>query len=585
MDKIDVLDHGFVRLVDSMGSDLSITRAARVSYDAAWRAGEDEGSDARLIRYLWKNKHTSPFEAVEFQFEVKAPIFVFRQWHRHRTWCLSGDTEITFELPNRIRQGVRGSKKLRLDDLHRKWSENPPVKRKDKQKRSLRDFRREQISNMLLRVYDEKAGEFTIGHICDVIASGVKEIFEITLANGKKLKCTEDHKILTPDGWLPLKDAIGLVVVGKTAGMTKEAFILTNGVPAYKSEEWLRAKRLDGASVQSIADAANCSYHTIRKWLKTYDLQFSREERDFRKGMKPWNKGVTGYSTSRVVTDAEKEIIRKSRSGENSNFWKGGITSDRANIGRWTTQTAPYVHAKNGWRCTECGSNKKLEAHHIKPVVTHPELAYDIENLTTLCRKCHRKLHGFTGEFMMGKGVTLTAHPQKIVSVRLVGEEMTYDLSVEGDNHNFVANGMIVHNCFNELSARYRELPEEFYVPEPKDIGVQSKDNKQARDLDRENETAKLAAATIREACKDSFREYKILIKEGIPRELARSVLPVATYSHMFAKVDLRNLFHFLDLRLHSHAQFEIRVYAEAILELIRPVVPVAVQAWEENRG
>src|SRR6185437_13811689 len=60
-DKIDVLDHGFVRLVESKGGDISIVRAARVSYDAEWRAGENEGSDARLIRYLWKNAHTSPF--------------------------------------------------------------------------------------------------------------------------------------------------------------------------------------------------------------------------------------------------------------------------------------------------------------------------------------------------------------------------------------------------------------------------------------------------------------------------------------------------------------------------------------------
>ena len=83
--RIDVLDHGYVRLVDAMGSDLSIARAARVSYDAAWRAGEDEKGDEKLIRYLWKHQHTTPFEAVTFTFEVVAPIFVFRQWHRHRT--------------------------------------------------------------------------------------------------------------------------------------------------------------------------------------------------------------------------------------------------------------------------------------------------------------------------------------------------------------------------------------------------------------------------------------------------------------------------------------------------------------------
>jgi thymidylate synthase (FAD) len=83
---IHVLDQGFVRLVDHMGNDLSIVRAARVSYDADWRVGEDAGKDEKLINYLYKNKHTSPFESVVFTFEVKAPMFVLRQWHRHRMW-------------------------------------------------------------------------------------------------------------------------------------------------------------------------------------------------------------------------------------------------------------------------------------------------------------------------------------------------------------------------------------------------------------------------------------------------------------------------------------------------------------------
>lgn len=97
---INVLDHGFVRLVDFMGNDLSIVRAARVSYDADWRAGEDEGKDEKLINYLWKNKHTSPFEACTITFEVKAPIFIFRQWHRHRTWSYNEVSARYTELPN-----------------------------------------------------------------------------------------------------------------------------------------------------------------------------------------------------------------------------------------------------------------------------------------------------------------------------------------------------------------------------------------------------------------------------------------------------------------------------------------------------
>lgn len=218
MDKVNLLDHGFVRLADSMGSDLSIVRAARVSYDAAWRAGENEGSDHRLIRYLWRNHHTTPFESVTLTFEVKAPIFVFRQWHRHRTWS------------------------------------------------------------------------------------------------------------------------------------------------------------------------------------------------------------------------------------------------------------------------------------------------------------------------------------------------------------------------FNELSARYRELPEEFYVPSPDIIGVQSAANKQGRTASDPDATS---AGMIKLACQASFWIYRDLVARGIPRELARSVLPVATYSHMFATVNLLNLFRFLTLRCDAHAQYEIRVYADAMRELARTVVPVAVAAWE----
>jgi len=94
-----VLDHGHVRLVDSMGSDLSVVRSARVSYAASWRAGEDEKSDEKLLRYLWKNGHTTPFEAVTFTFDVKAPIFVFRQWHRHRTQSYNEVSARYTELP------------------------------------------------------------------------------------------------------------------------------------------------------------------------------------------------------------------------------------------------------------------------------------------------------------------------------------------------------------------------------------------------------------------------------------------------------------------------------------------------------
>ena len=137
---------------------------------------------------------------------------------------------------------------------------------------------------------------------------------------------------------------------------------------------------------------------------------------------------------------------------------------------------------------------------------------------------------------------------------------------------------------YNEMSARYTELPEEFYVPSVETIGKQSTTNKQARDIEPVSETwAKNQIEVIQTQCENAFEVYHDLLAMDVPRELARSVLPVATYSHMFATVNLLNLFRFLTLRIDQHAQYEIRVYAEAMVELIRSVVPVCTKAWENN--
>lgn len=135
---------------------------------------------------------------------------------------------------------------------------------------------------------------------------------------------------------------------------------------------------------------------------------------------------------------------------------------------------------------------------------------------------------------------------------------------------------------FNEVSARYSELPSEFYIPDIEQITTQHESNKQMR-TDDINPKAEAIQRIIITQNASAFLAYRKMLNNGCPRELARSVLPVGTYSHMFATVDLHNLFHFLRLRLHPHAQYEIRVYAEAMLSLIEPIVPVAVSAFRET--
>jgi len=146
---------------------------------------------------------------------------------------------------------------------------------------------------------------------------------------------------------------------------------------------------------------------------------------------------------------------------------------------------------------------------------------------------------------------------------------------------------------YNELSARYRELPETFYVPEPWHVGTQSTDNKQMRHVTTEEQfnelpiEEQLAAYRLIEmgidSDKASFAVYHAQLAAGMPRELARCRLPFSTYTHMFATLNLNNLFKFAKERTHTHAQYEIRVYAHAMLELIKDIVPAAAAAYHKH--
>lgn len=138
---------------------------------------------------------------------------------------------------------------------------------------------------------------------------------------------------------------------------------------------------------------------------------------------------------------------------------------------------------------------------------------------------------------------------------------------------------------YNEISARYKELPAEWYVPAPEQLGVQSSSNHQSRVISgAATEYDRARCREIDGACRLAFEIYQRLLKESVPRELARGILPLNTYSEMYATVDLHNLLHFLRLRCDEHAQYEIRVYAEAILELIKPIVPICVELFYESR-
>lgn len=150
----------------------------------------------------------------------------------------------------------------------------------------------------------------------------------------------------------------------------------------------------------------------------------------------------------------------------------------------------------------------------------------------------------------------------------------------------FVARQWIRHRTarVNEISGRYSIMKDEFYIPAPEDIALQSSDNKQGRMTESvPNELSGTTIESIRAGQLQAFAEYSSLIETGIARELARVVLPLSLYTEWYWQIDLHNLFRFLALRLDPHAQKEIRVYAEAILPIVRAVAPLATTSFERN--
>ena len=162
----------------------------------------------------------------------------------------------------------------------------------------------------------------------------------------------------------------------------------------------------------------------------------------------------------------------------------------------------------------------------------------------------------------------------------------------------FVARQWIRHRTanVNEYSGRYSVMVDEFYVPELQHIAPQSTQNHQGRAGDMSTQDQYAAQQAIVKANQDSYRRYQELLGEktgpeaadftddfnGIAREMARGVLSVNNYTEWYWKCDLKNLLGFLALRMDHHAQYEIQVFANAMYDLIKPYVPMALEAFDD---
>ena len=180
---VEFRDDVTVDLIKHSASDSDVLWAARVSTAGEQSLEEltkDPERSKGLLNYLMRDRHGSPFEHNSMTFFISAPIFVFREFMRHRVgWCLAGGTEVTLE------SEAGHLSREPIKDLYQRWHGSAQDRRPGGH----------------VRCYDEDSLRPRRTRIVDVMESGTKPLLRITTGSGRVLRCSVDHAILTPDGW------------------------------------------------------------------------------------------------------------------------------------------------------------------------------------------------------------------------------------------------------------------------------------------------------------------------------------------------------------------------------------------------
>ncbi len=460
---------------------------------------------------------------------------------------------------------------------------------------------RSRLKLLRLRCLDETTNTFTTGRVAGVAHSGRKSVFRVGLEDGKTITCSADHRFLTPAGWMPLRQIVnGLAVTanGLAVHGALDRAIATNGLAAYKDRGWLHAQYVGrGREQKEIARLAGVSAHTIRSWVRRHGLQ--KPIGSWAVGREPWNKDKR-YRAGWKHTPETRAQLSAQKQGERNPQWKGGITPYAIAVRRGVSELVPALLAKFDYICQLCRKRGgALETHHVLPIWARPDLALAESNLVPLCEPCHLKVNARELDYAdrfdaapqavagidrearkKGSGNLLVPRFKRVVAVTYAGEHDTYDIEMEGANHNFVANGIVTHN--SQLSQRYVDESVAEYV-EPDIIANDPELHAIWLDTVKQSHAAyvKLAEALNAKLSDPTAATAAMLppnpdrtTRRKTARQAARSVLPNATETKIFITANARALRHFMEMRGSSHAEPEIRKLATAILDVLQKEAP-----------
>jgi thymidylate synthase (FAD) len=547
----------------------------------------------KLIKYLIKHQHWSPLELATMCLEIETTRDIARQILRHRSFsfqefCLSGDTEIYFAVPSKLASGsYKPTTKIKLADLYDKWANGAKSIKRRGSGNSIRMPMKKRLSDMHIKCFDEVSGQLTTSHIKEVFYTGKKPLYKIALSDGKQIKTTKEHKFLTDGGFSPLEKIVDLSMIGDRAVMSKIGTIAVNGVPVYQDKDWLLKKKQEslfhGGGLRYISQKYDVNYSTLRKWLKIYKMQYTKKETSIVTGG-PWNKGVFGYNLPPKTEQARRNHQLSARKGRDSNLWRGGGSGKRKGI---DPIDAFAFRTEKQHTCEVCGVyGGNLDIHHIVPVSENPSLENEKTNWQLLCRTCHinhHKTNNHSGWQAMGaKARKKSAYTVKWVTIdkiEYLGEQDTYDIEVDHQSHNYIANGIVTHN-----SQRYADPTKDLSF-EVREARLQDPKNRQNSisdgvDLDVQRGWDTLQRRVIEEA----KTAYNWAIENGIAKEQARAVLPEGlTMSRMYMSGTLRSWIHYIQLRSANGTQKEHMEIAKQCAIVISELFPLAKNLIESE--
>lgn len=418
--------------------------------------------------------------------------------------CLSGDTEVRSFQPKTGYPSKRWTIKQLYD-----WQSSP--------------VRACKIKQIRLRSVDSN-GRIVPNKIKSVLQNGEKDVYKVTTKTGRSIKSTMNHLYYTPDGYKPLSD----LKVGSR--------VYANGLSCLDNEEFLRENYLKkNMQRKDLANLIGCCESVLGKAFRRFGIVKPKSQYPNRQ---------PGHGRKGQFSEETLLQLSESKKKNKNPQWKGdNITKS----GGYTRSNKYYERGE----CWGCGVTTKIERHHVdkNPRNNHPD------NCIDLCQKCHKAFHH--------KDIR-SVYSDEIAKIEYVGREMTYDLEMVSEPHNFVANGLVVHNSQRYCAYDKDKFGNELTFIKP--IGIEEGSD---------------AWKIWKSSCEQAEKAYLELRELEIPPEIARDVLPNSCKTEIVVGANLRQWRHVLKLRAQGTTGTPHPAMRELMIPLLKELqqrIPVVFE-------